>query len=238
MKRKTIFNILANSALFLALIAISLVSFMPTTGAPKTQTASARLLAIYEGNRNSNKVSLMINVYWGTEYIQPMLNVLKEKNVSTTFFVGGSWAVNNEELVKKIQADGHEIANHGYNHKNHENLSKEANISEILACHVAVKSVLGKDMDLFAPPSGAYSDATISAATSLGYKTIMWSKDTIDWRDHNTSLIVSRATNNAKGGDLVLMHPTANTLEALPQIIKILQQKGLVIAPVSSVLEP
>lgn len=238
MKKKTIFNIFANSALFLALIAISLVSFMPAKSVGNVQTTSARILALYEGNRNSNKVSLMINVYWGTEYVQPMLNVLKQKGVTTTFFVGGSWAAENEELLKKIQAYGHEIANHGYNHRDHDKLSLDANISEISACHAIVKSALGQEMNLFAPPSGAYSDATISAATSLGYKTIMWTRDTIDWRDHNTNLIVSRATNGAKGGDLVLMHPTANTLEALPQIIDILQQKGLSVDTVSNVLKP
>ncbi|MBP3389804.1 MAG: polysaccharide deacetylase, partial [Clostridia bacterium] len=102
--------------------------------------------------------------------------------------------------------------------------------------HQIVKSLSGVEMTLFAPPSGAYNDATLSVATSLGYKTIMWTLDTIDWRDQDKNLILSRATKNVKGGDLILMHPTAKTLEALPDIIDTLKAKGLEIAPVSETL--
>ena len=237
MKKNTLFNILSNSALLLAVVAIAFISFMPTQKNEQTQTASARVLAIYEGNRSGKNVSLMINVYWGTEYVQPMLDVLKQKGVVTTFFVGGSWAAENEELIKKISEDGHEIANHGYFHRDHDKLSKEANAEEISACHAVVKSVLGIDMTLFAPPSGAYSDATIVAATDLSYQTIMWTRDTIDWRDHNTSIIYQRAVNNVKGGDLILMHPTENTLEALPEIIDTILANGLTVNTVSNTLQ-
>ncbi len=57
--------------------------------------------AIYRGNQDKKNATLMINIYWGTEYIEPMLEVLKEKNVKTTFFVGGYWVAQNEELLKK-----------------------------------------------------------------------------------------------------------------------------------------
>ena len=64
----------------------------------------------------------------------------------------------------------------------------------------------------------------------------MWSLDTIDWRDKDVSLIVKRATEKACGGDLILMHPTKETLEALPTIIDKLLLKGLTVAKVSEVL--
>ena len=60
---------------------------------------------------------------------------------------------------------------------------------------------------IFAPPSGAYSDASVDAAEDLGHKVILWSKDTIDWHDHDEALLFDRAS-GAQGGDLVLMHPT------------------------------
>ena len=80
---------------------------------------------------------------------------------------------------------------------------------------------------MFAPPSGAYNKHTINACRNLGYKVIMWSKDTIDWRDKDANLIYTRATKNAKGGDLVLMHPTKATAEALPNILKSYQNNQL-----------
>lgn len=191
---------------------------------------------VYKGNSQS-KVSLMINVYWGTEYLDSMLQTLKENNVKTTFFVGGSWVAKNEGMLKKINDEGHEIGNHGYFHKDHKKLSAEGNREEISVTHKLVKSILAKDMVLFAPPSGAFSKVTVKEAEGLGYETIMWSKDTIDWRDHDTELIYSRATKKVEGGDLILMHPTKNTAEALSRIIKTIQGKGLNVAPVSEVLQ-
>lgn len=199
-------------------------------------TANMTNGAYYSGDTNSNNVSLMINVYWGTEYLDGMLDVLEEKGVKTTFFVGGTWAVKNEEMMKKMLEKGHEIGNHGYLHKDHDKLSESANLKEISNTHSIVKSLTGVEMNLFAPPSGAYNKTTVKAATSLGYKTIMWTRDTIDWRDKNTELIYSRAVKNAKGGDLVLMHPTANTLEALPRIIDTLIQQNLNVTTVSETL--
>lgn len=188
----------------------------------------------YNGNRESKNISLMINVYWGTEYIDGMLDVLNEKNVKTTFFIGGTWAALNEDMLKKIYENGHEIANHGYHHKDHDQISDKENFNEISNTHTIIKNLIGVDMTLFAPPSGAYNKVTVEAANSLGYKTIMWTRDTIDWRDKDTELIFNRAVKNASGGDLILMHPTQNTLEALPKIIDTLQEKGFSLVPVST----
>lgn len=185
---------------------------------------------------SKDKVSLMINVYWGTEYIANMLDVLKEKGAKTTFFVGGTWAAENNELLKRIADDGHEIGNHGYYHKDHSKLSDKRCEEEIVFTHRLVRAVTGVEMNLFAPPSGAYSAATVKVAEKLGYKTIMWSADTVDWRDKDAELIFSRATAKTAGGDLVLMHPTEKTAEALGRIIDALKNKGLTVATVSEVL--
>ena len=91
-------------------------------------------------------------------------------------------------------------------------------------------------MNLFAPPSGSYNSSTVKIAEKLGYQTIMWSLDTIDWRDKDTELIYTRATKKIKGGDFVLMHPTANTLQALGRIIDTITAKGLTVSTVSDVL--
>ena len=190
----------------------------------------------YSGNEESNKISLMINVYWGTEYLDGMLEILDKYDVKTTFFVGGTWAVKESDMLEKIYKKGHEIGNHGYTHKDQDKLNREQNQKEILTTHNIVKDLLNIDMNLFAPPSGAYSKTTVEVASSLGYQTIMWTRDTIDWRDKDADLIYSRAVKDAKGGDLVLMHPTEKTLEALENIIITLQEKGLKVTTVSDTL--
>ena len=190
----------------------------------------------YSGNEESNKISLMINVYWGTEYLDGMLEILDKYDVKTTFFVGGTWAVKESDMLEKIYEKWHEIGNHGYTHKDQDKLNREQNQKEILTTHNIIKDLLNIDMNLFAPPSGAYSKTTVEVASNLGYQTIMWTRDTIDWRDKDADLIYSRAVKDAKGGDLVLMHPTEKTLEALENIIITLQEKGLKVTTVSDTL--
>lgn len=197
--------------------------------------SSAADAPIYKGSA-ADKVSLMVNVYWGTEFIQPMLDIFAENEVKTTFFVGGMWVKDNEDMLKKIHEAGHEIGNHGFFHKDHKKLNYDRNREEIEVTHKLVKKVLGLDMTLFAPPSGAFGDTTIKVAEELGYKTIMWSLDTIDWRDKDSELIFGRATKKAEGGSLILMHPTEATVNALGRIIKTLKNKQLTVAPVSEVL--
>ncbi len=199
-------------------------------------TAEADNSPVYKGV-NPKKVSLMVNVYWGTEYIDGMLETFKANGVTTTFFVGGMWVRDNEEIFKKIIEYGHEIGNHGYFHKDHDKINAERNREEISSTHNLVQAVSGINMTLFAPPSGAFNNVTLEIAKELCYTTVMWSKDTIDWRDKDSKLIFNRATKNISGGDLVLMHPTAATAAALDSIIKTIKENGLDVAPVSEVLK-
>ena len=187
----------------------------------------------YNGDTTKNDVTLMINVYWGTEYLDDMLEILDNYNVKTTFFIGGTWAVLNEDYLTKIYESGHELANHGYHHKDHDKLDEAGNLNEISTTHKIVKELTGVEMDLFAPPSGAYDSLTVTCAEQLGYHTIMWTRDTIDWRDHDSNLIYSRAVKNAKGGDLILMHPTEATVKALPKIIEFFQANNFNLTTVS-----
>ena len=193
--------------------------------------------AIYSGNKNSNKVCLMINVYWGTEFLDSILTTLKEYNTKTTFFVGGQWVEKYPEMLIKIYNDGHEIGNHGYFHRDHTKLNYNQNKEEIKACESLVFKTINIKPLLFAPPSGAYNKTTLQLCADLGYKTIMWSKDTIDWRDKDSNLVFERATSRVVGGDLILMHPTNHTAIALPRILEYYKTNNLVATTVSNTLK-
>lgn len=227
-------TITANFIIFAVLLTVFAFSY--AGGSLQAFNSKTSVEAIYKGNTNSNNISLMINVYWGDDYIQPILDILKENNATATFFVGGVWASKNENLLKTILEYGNELANHGYYHKDQDSISSEANYNEINQTHQIVKSLTSVEMNLFAPPSGAFNNTTLTVAESLGYRTIMWTRDTIDWRDQDKNLIYTRAIKNASGGDLVLMHPTEKTVEALPDIISHLQNIGLNITTVSNTL--
>lgn len=188
---------------------------------------------IYTGNQQSNKVTLMINVYWGDEYLTEMLDTLKKNNLKTTFFVGGTWVNDNPTLAQRILDEGHEMGSHGTTHANMSKLDFNGNYKEIQTCHRIVETTLNHTMKLFAPPSGYYNNNTTQAAEALDYKTIMWTRDTIDWRDRSSDIIYSRAINNMKGGDFILMHPTKESSIALPRIIEYISRNNFKLTTIS-----
>ena len=79
---------------------------------------------------------------------------------------------------------------------------------------------------MFAPPSGDVNSTVVLDAQKCGMVTVMWSADTIDWRDQDKEKIYNRVERNLKPGTLILMHPTKATLEALPEIILLIKAKG------------
>lgn len=187
----------------------------------------------YGGDENGNCVSLTFNVYEGTEIVEQILDILDEYKAKATFFIGGSWADDNIDCVREIYNRGHELGSHGYFHKDHSKMSYEANLEEIRPSIKLLEMICGQKIDLFAPPSGAFAENTLNACTELGLKVIMWSRDTIDWRDKDVNLIVNRATLNLNAGEIILMHPKAQTVNALPAILNYIREHGLTADTVS-----
>lgn len=226
-KKSSLFlHIASNLALVFLLFSISIVCFWPleeeqTTNGEATEGLYRRSAVTDDG------VSLMFNVYQGTDEVYEILKILDENQAKCTFFIGGCWADDNVECLRNIVEKGHELGNHGYFHKDHAKLSETDNKLEISRCNEFIRLACGVTPTLFAPPSGSYSDACLNAVLSLQMKTILWSKDTIDWRDQDSALIFNRATKNIDGGDFVLMHPTKATVEALDDVLANYTSKNL-----------
>ena len=192
---------------------------------------------IYKGADDEKKIAFACNVVWGEEYLPSMLKLFKDNDIEITFFIGGQWAEKNEELLKSIHKDEHELGNHGYKHLYHSKLTPEANKQEILKTEEIVKRITDCKTVLFAPPYGDVNDTVVDSAEALGYKVIMWSIDTIDWNTKDYNKIIQRLEKKHHNGAIVLMHPTKVTIEALPLMIEILKNHGYEITTVSDALE-
>ena len=204
----------------------------------KSVSAELNETKIYrKAEENAKGVSLMFNVYWGTDTIYRILDILNLHQAKATFFIGGCWADDNVDCLKAIDEAGHEIGNHGYFHKDQDKLDLLNNQKEIAQCNRFIELAIGKQPLLFAPPSGAYNDDTLQAADSLDMTTILWSRDTIDWRDKNAAVIYTRATKNITIGDFVLMHPMKETADALDDILKYYETNNLKLVTVSENLQ-
>ena len=217
-------KIATNVVLGFLILSIGAVCVAPLD---KSVSANVERTELYRCAEDGRGVSLLFNVYWGTDEVYQILQTLEKHNDKATFFIGGCWADDNVECLKAIYEKGHEIGNHGYFHKDHKTLSFEKNVSEISSCNQFLRLAIGQTPKLFAPPSGSYGDAMLDACKKLGMKTILWSKDTIDWRDKDCALIYKRATQNVKAGDFILLHPMQETAAALDDILKYYENNGL-----------
>lgn len=228
-------KIASNVAISVLVLSIGILCLAPIE---KSVMADGEETKMYRcAGENGKGVSLMFNVYWGTNEVYQILDVLEKNNAKATFFIGGCWADDNVDCLRDIYAKGHEIGNHGYFHKSHDKLNVLQNQQEISNCNRFIQLAIGVNPTLFAPPSGAYGNDMLTACQVLNMTTILWSKDTIDWRDKDEQLIYQRATKNIKKGDFVLMHPMAATVAALNDILAYYKDKGLELVTVSNNLQ-
>ena len=222
MKGKLI-GLITNCVLVAVVVAVSFVGFF----GGRAVTVSQQNSNLFYKAENGQGVSLMFNVYENTDNVLKILDILDGYGAKSTFFIGGSWADDNVDCVREIFKRGHEIASHGYFHKDHSRMSENENLEEIRPSVKLLNMICNTEITLFAPPSGAFCEATINACISLDLRVIMWSRDTVDWRDKNTDLIFKRATENLELGEFVLMHPTDCTVTALPKILSYIRDNGI-----------
>lgn len=196
------------------------------------------LLPIYQGNPVKNQISLVVNVSWGNEYLEEILTILTEMNSKASFFLVGSWAEANPELVKRIHDLGMDFGNHGYSDPHMKDLDDKAIKEEINKTNQVIENITGTKVRWFSPPYGEKVDKIYAVAADLGLHTILWSLDTIDWKLPGEEVIIARIVENLHNGAIILMHPTEQTPGALPAIIKAIKDKGLDIVTITEMLNP
>lgn len=181
--------------------------------------------------QNSGYVALTCNVDlgWETEYVQGILDVLKKEDVKITFNVTGRWAEKNPEMLLKLKSEGHEIGNHGHRHLDYAKLSYEENLEQIKISKKIIEDIIKDETKFFQAPAGSFGEGTMKAANELGYTSIKWDVDTIDWNNRKEpEVIIQRVSKKEiKDGSIVLMHPTYATTQCLDDIIQIIRDRGL-----------
>lgn len=198
-------------------------------------------LPVYRGNGAKRAASLAINVAWGTEFVPKILSSLEKHGVKATFFVMGNWAQKNPDVLKQIAAAGHEIALHG----NSDNFSpgkasKDQVKKDISAAAESVEAILGPTVKIrhYSPHKAEYTPAVGQAAAELGYRTVMYSLDTVDWKNPKPTAMTSKVLNGVENGTIVLMHPRDNTLSALDPILNGLAKNGYKVVTINDLLSP
>jgi len=212
--------------------------FKLVPGREITITIPENAVAIYKGNPLKKMVALTFDATYGDNQTHRLLQILRNNNIKATFFLSGIWLINYPHLVRAIAAEGHEIGNHSYTHP-HMPLIPLAQVNnQIIRTDALINNISGLSPYLFRPPYGEYNQAILNTLASLGYVTIMWTIDSLDWKSPGVDQITSRIVDNIEPGAIILMHQSASqTAEALPQVILRLKGKGYNFGTVTQVLD-
>lgn len=176
-------------------------------------------------------------------YTPKILDILKEKGVPATFFVMGQQVKAHPELMKRTVNEGHAIGIHTYTHPYLINEWTGKVRAEITSTQKVIEETLGIRTDLFRPPYGAITKADVAILNKFGLRNILWSVDTLDWSGASAEQILETVNQNITPGGIVLQHNfqegrlLGGTIEALPQIIDDLHEKGYKFVTVQTLLE-
>ncbi|PWU10688.1 MAG: polysaccharide deacetylase family protein [Verrucomicrobia bacterium] len=167
-----------------------------------------------------------------------LLDLLKAKGIKATFFLVGKNVAAHPEIVKRIYAEGHEVANHSWSHPPLSKCSPEKFNHELSATNEAIQSASGFRPTLIRPPYGA-TNANLDRIINekYGMKVILWSVDPMDWKYRNSQHVTNFILSHTKAGDIVLshdIHPT--TVAAMPAVFDGLLAKGFKFVTVSELI--
>lgn len=151
----------------------------------------------------------------------------------------GGWVNYSEENVNKLKAikeGGHEIGNHSYKHPSFTKIGAAKMKEEIEKTNDIIEKYTGDKPKLFRFPSGDYNKEVFLKIRNLGYMTIQWDVDSVDWKEASPEMEYNRVMKNVKPGSIILFHNAKYTPQNLERIIKELKDKGYEFKPVGEMI--
>lgn len=169
-----------------------------------------------------------------------VLEVLAKHKVRGTFFLTGKFVEVYPDLAKRIVAGGYEVFNHTYDHKDLTTLSDEKIIGELKNTEGVFSKILNiSPKPYFRPPYGARNSKVLEVAFGVGYQSVYWTVDALDWQEGKTSAEVkTRILVNLASGNIYLMHVGDKiTGEILDDVFTKIEARGYKIVSLSQGLK-
>ncbi|MCX5870798.1 MAG: glycosyltransferase [Deltaproteobacteria bacterium] len=206
------------------------------------------LTIVHQGRGTNDSVAITFDDGPDSRWTPQILDILKEKGVSATFFMVGANMEKYPDLVRRIVREGHTVGAHTYSHPNIALVSEERANLEFNATERLIEAITDHSTMLFRPPYNADTNPhdpeeliPIKLAQKLGYITVTEDIDTEDWSKPGVAAMVESVKNGRQqGGNIVLLHDAggdrSQTIEALPRIIDYLRARGDTIISLGAML--
>lgn len=193
---------------------------------------------VSSGKRRGKKIALTFDDGPAADTTQ-FLNELKKLKIHVTFFMIGQQVASHKSDLKRMIAEGHELANHTWSHADVSGAGGAAR-SQLSSTNHAIERASGFTPCLMRPPGGATSGSLASLVRSMKMTSVLWDVDPQDWRTPGTGTIVNTIRSQTRAGSIILEHdgggPRGQTLAAIPQYVKTLKKRGYKFVTVSELL--
>ncbi|CAG8553748.1 5524_t:CDS:2 [Gigaspora rosea] len=179
-------------------------------------------------------------------YTPAILDFLEAQNIKVTFFVVGSRVFESPEILQRAYKFGHQIGIHTWSHPSLTTQSNEQVIAELQWTAKAIKAAIGVTPSFMRPPFGDYDDRIRNICEQLGYKIVIWDRDTNDWvSDTDKSFNLQWVEGNFTGwvkeagqpGHISLQHDLyPGAAGQVQPVINVLTKAGYKVKPVGTCL--
>ncbi|MBQ8237831.1 MAG: polysaccharide deacetylase family protein [Oscillospiraceae bacterium] len=194
-----------------------------TEGQPPAAPLSAGTLedlgAVYVGSGSEKVLYLTFDAGYENGCTAQILDTLGKHNIKAAFFLVGHYMQTNADLVRRMEAEGHTVANHSMHHPDMTKLTEAEFKAELTELEDLYRDITGGELAKFyRPPQGIYSEATLKAAKDLGYRTVFWSLAYADWdndKQPTAQYALEKLLPRTHDGAVILLHSTSATNAAV-----------------------
>ncbi len=201
--------------------------------------------ALLRGSAHGGKVALTFDDGPSSPYTGQILDILRDRKVTATFFLCGRNVERYPEIARRIVAEGHTIGNHSYSHPFPYFRRRSFIAAEVDRAQDAIERLTGQRPRIFRPPFGARWLGMYSVLRERGLPLINWSDTGYDWVEGAD--IAGEALKHLRPGSIILLHDgkrvypphqvdQSRTVSALPAIIDGARQAGLAFVSVADFL--
>ncbi|MYT32845.1 MULTISPECIES: polysaccharide deacetylase family protein [unclassified Streptomyces] len=175
-----------------------------------------------------------------SENTNRLLDILKENKAHATFFMlGKNHIAERPAEVKRIDAEGHELANHTWSHQILTDIKPDEVKRELSRVQDEVHRITGKTPTLMRPPQGRTDREVSRISKELGLAQVLWSVTAKDYETTDSALITKRVLDQTERDGVILLHDIyKGTVPAVPGILKELKKRGYTVVTVSQLLSP
>jgi peptidoglycan-N-acetylglucosamine deacetylase len=169
-------------------------------------------------------------------YTPQVLDVLARHGVKATFFLLGSEAERHPDLVRRIAAEGHAVANHTWDHPDLRRLDADAFGRQVDRTNDVLQELTGVRPTCVRPPFGRADGTVGERLARRGLASVVWTGDSRDFEKPGADTIVASALRGLQPGGVILLHDGGGrreqTVQALPRIIEGIRAAGYRTAPI------